>query len=81
MSIVSQILQDFEEFEKEKEIYKNIYVYSGYKDRDDYLNQLAIKYEVKESLVHALATICHKSEDFDGLIELLEDFKELKSGR
>jgi hypothetical protein len=52
---------------------ENIYVAKGYKNRRDYLEQLAGEYGVSAGMVFSLAEILGKSEDFDGLVISLED--------
>ena len=50
-----------------------IYEREGYKDREDYLQQLAAEYDVDEEVVLSLAILLGESEDFDGLITAIED--------
>jgi predicted RNase H-like nuclease (RuvC/YqgF family) len=50
-----------------------IYQQKGYKDRDDYLTQLAEEYDLDEYTVFSLADMLGPNEDFDGLINALED--------
>lgn len=45
----------------------------GYKDRYDYLSSLAEEYDVPITYVYALADLLGPNEDFDGLINALED--------
>jgi hypothetical protein len=53
---------------------ENKYLKDGYKDRDDYLNNLADDYGVDSMAIHAIAEMLGPSEDFDGLITELDDF-------
>lgn len=56
---------------------QNIYRNHGYKDRTDYLLNLALEYGVDEETVFSLASVLGPSEDFDGLISSLEDAAHL----
>lgn len=51
----------------------DVYKKNGYKDRDDYLESLAYEYGVPLCGIYALAELLGPSEDFDGLINALED--------
>lgn len=51
----------------------SIYTSRGYKDRYDYLDSLAEEYGVSKTTVYVLADLLGPSEDFDGLINALED--------
>ena len=52
----------------------DIYVQNGYKDRDHYLSSLAEDYGLDlENVVKPTADLMGPSEDFDGLISILED--------
>lgn len=51
----------------------DVYKAHGYSDRDDYLNSLAIEYGVATLVVVSLADMLGPSEDFDGLVNALED--------
>jgi hypothetical protein len=53
---------------------ENRYLNHGYKDRDDYLNNLADDYGVDSVAINAIAEMLGPDEDFDGLISELEDF-------
>ena len=55
---------------------ENIYVAKGYKNRSDYLANLAMDYGVSKNTVFAIAYMLGESEDFDGLITELEEFAE-----
>jgi hypothetical protein len=50
------------------------YTAHGYKDRDDYLNNLADDMGIDSMAVHMIADMLGESEDFDGLVSELEDF-------
>ena len=52
----------------------NVYVRNGYENRDDYLDSLADNFGMNEYIVHEMADILGENEDFDGLINELEDF-------
>ena len=52
----------------------NIYIKRGYTDRNDYLESLSDEYGVDIFSVHALADMLGPNEDFDGLINALEDY-------
>lgn len=51
------------------------YTEKGYKNRADYLNNLADEYGVDKYTVYALADVLGPNEDFDGLVSELEDFE------
>jgi len=51
----------------------DIYKQKGYKDRNEYLDSLAEEYTVSKMVVYSLADMLGPSEDFDGLINALED--------
>jgi len=50
----------------------SIYLENGYKNRDDYLESLADDYGLPLEFIHSLADML-KGEEFDGLINALED--------
>ena len=52
----------------------NVYVRNGYENRDDYLDSLADNFGMNEYIVREMADILGENEDFDGLINELEDF-------
>ena len=54
---------------------ENIYQKRGYKNREDYLECLAVDYCVPLDVVYALASMLGENEDFDGLISSLEDME------
>jgi hypothetical protein len=49
------------------------YINNGYKDRSDYLKNLADDYGIDSMIVNELAGMLGPSEDFDGLVTELED--------
>lgn len=51
----------------------NAYVRNGYKNREDYLDSLALEYGVSKMVVYSLADMLGPNEDFDGLVNALED--------
>ncbi len=50
-----------------------IYTELGYTDRTDYLKDVALMHNVSTNLVFAIADLLGKNEDFDGLINMIED--------
>lgn len=52
---------------------EDIYTKKGYTSRADYLRCLADEYGVDVCLVHYMSEMLGPSEDFDGLINALED--------
>jgi hypothetical protein len=55
----------------------NAYTLNGYKDREDYLQCMAEDYDISLEEVKAIADSLGETEDFDGLVMLLQDYKEL----
>ena len=53
----------------------NIYKSKGFNDRADYLNQLSEEYCVSIYEVKAVADLLGETEDFDGLVSMLQDFR------
>lgn len=51
----------------------SIYTENGYKNRKEYLKELAEEFGVDYGTVLALASALGESEDFDGLVTTLED--------
>jgi hypothetical protein len=52
----------------------DIYLENGYKNREDYLLSLAIEYDLDiEDTVRPIADLLGPSEDFDGLVAMLND--------
>ena len=52
----------------------NPYTDNGYSSRADYLAQLCDEYPA--DVVHTLADLLGDTEDFDGLVTMLEDYRE-----
>lgn len=52
---------------------RDIYSEKGYATRKDYLESLADEYGVDKDVVFAFAELLGPSEDFDGLIVMIED--------
>jgi hypothetical protein len=57
-------------------IEKNVYQRNGFKNRKEYLQDLADEFGLPEDLVFMSADMLGESEDFDGLINILEDAEE-----
>jgi len=55
---------------------EDIYQQNGYKNRSDYLAQLSYEYGIPYDTVVAAANTLGESEDFDGLISMLEDWED-----
>lgn len=51
----------------------SIYKQNGFTNRDEYLDYLADEYDVPKVVVYSLAHALGPSEDFDGLVNALED--------
>lgn len=45
--------------------------------REKYLREIALEYDVPVDVVFALAEILGPTEDYDGLISMLEDFEDM----
>lgn len=56
---------------------KEIYIELGYNDRQDYLDYLADDHGVDIQTVLALAELLGEDEDFDGLVNAIEDLSEI----
>ena len=54
----------------------NVYQENGYKDRADYLRQMAESLDLMESTVWQLADLLGPGEDFDGLVVTCQDAAE-----
>ena len=54
----------------------SIYTDEGYSSRRDYLDSLADDLGIDRATVYALAGMLGPSEDFDGLVTMLEDHAE-----
>jgi hypothetical protein len=53
---------------------EGVYAAHGYKNRDDYLNNLADNMGIDRATVDMISGMLGPSEDFDGLVSELEDF-------
>lgn len=53
---------------------QTIYERKGYKNRTDYLTTLADDNFIDASIVFTLAETLGETEDFDGLVNLIEDY-------
>lgn len=53
---------------------KNNYEAHGFTDRNEYIESLADDYGVDTDTVSCIADLLGEEEDFDGLINSLEDF-------
>lgn len=53
------------------------YKKAGYETRKDYLNDLAVRYNINPMIISGLAEILGDEEDFDGLISAIEDMDDL----
>ena len=51
----------------------DVYHRNGFKDRLEYLNYLADEYGIDTETIYHLADMLGPREDFDGLINALED--------
>jgi hypothetical protein len=51
----------------------DVYTRNGYKDREDYLKNLADDWGLELFAVNMIADLLGPSEDFDGLVSELED--------
>jgi len=54
----------------------NIYQENGYESRQDYLECMADDYGVPFDTVVALSLVLGSEEDFDGLVNALEDYND-----
>ena len=57
----------------------NPYTDNGYSSRADYLAELCDEYPA--DVVHTLADLLGETEDFDGLVTMLEDYSETEAAR
>ena len=55
----------------------DVYTDNGYSSRADYLAQLCDEYPA--DVVHTLADLLGETEDFDGLVTMLEDYSETEA--
>lgn len=54
----------------------NIYKENGYENCKEYLESLADDYGIDYAIVAMLASMLGESEDFDGLVSMLEDYED-----
>ena len=54
----------------------SVYQENGFESRKEYLQNVAEEFELPYALVSATAAMLGPSEDFDGLISMLEDYME-----
>jgi hypothetical protein len=59
---------------------EGVYATNGYKDREDYLNNLADDRGIERMTVNMIADMLGENEDFDGLISALDDFEDFEGG-
>jgi len=59
---------------KNKTTNETVYASNGYKNREDYLNNLADDKGIDRMTVDMIADMLGESEDFDGLINALDDW-------
>lgn len=64
--------------EDELEMEESVYERHGYRHRQDYLEQLAYDFDCDVETVMMLAHMLGPSEDFDGLINALEDYDGMR---
>jgi hypothetical protein len=55
----------------------SIYIENGYESRSDYLQSMADEYGVNLATVKSLSSMLGPNEDFDGLVNELEDYAEM----
>ena len=55
----------------------NIYTDNGYKNRNDYLEELACNNGIDRETVDMIADVLGPNEDFDGLVSSIEDYVEM----
>lgn len=56
-----------------------IYTEKGFRDRNEYLRELALTYGIPVRFVLTLADLLGPNEDFDGLVTGLEDYSDMYS--
>ena len=59
---------------------EDVYAQNGYEDREDYLNSLAEEKGIDRLTVDMIADMLGETEDFDGLISTLDDYKRRLGG-
>ena len=55
----------------------NVYIENGYENRQDYLECLAVDNGISIDEVLMMADLLGESEDFDGLVSMVEDFSDM----
>ena len=55
----------------------SVYTEHGYENRREYLESLALDYDIPELTVFALASFLGPNEDFDGLVTTLDDYEHM----
>ena len=58
---------------------ENLYIENGYKNRRDYLENLALDMGIDKYIVFSLASLLGSVEDFDGRVSSLEDYSDHES--
>ena len=53
----------------------NIYQEHGFKNRAEYLEDLAEQYDADLDMVYAVADMLGENEDFDGLVNAVQDME------
>jgi len=56
----------------------NVYTMNGYKNRRDYLENLASDMGIEKDIVFSIASLLGSGEDFDGLVTMLEDSQSIE---
>jgi len=56
----------------------NAYIQNGYESREHYLQCMSEDYGVPIETVYSLADMLGESEDFDGLVSVLEDAESME---
>lgn len=52
----------------------NRYIDKGYKNKEDYLIKTSLDYNVDKEVVETLSEVLRENEDFDGLLNSLEEY-------
>jgi hypothetical protein len=55
----------------------NVYIENGYENRQDYLECMADESGISIDEVLMMADLLGESEDFDGLVSMVEDFSDM----
>lgn len=58
-------------------IYEDVYTDHGYANRKEYLLSLCDEYGVPEDIVFATASLLGRTEDFDGLVTMIQDYADM----